>query len=358
MYGSFAYLDLTPLNVTGYLIVDVTVNEMTRSAQRLHAAFDRGAAWTKRQAARELDCTERHVLRLVTEMREHGVPVEARREGRAKVFFIPAEHQRRRIQIDALDEAALRALAVSAEASLALLRHTPLHEPLARAFRTLLASFKTEDLVSFEPESEGERWYFGDATPPGGKIEIIRQLDRCIAECRSVRINYTNGRGERSENRKIDPLAFAPFSSGWQLAAYCHQRQALRNFKPSRIEYLRPCNGETGGDFFTPPPGFNADQHFSGRFGALAGDGRLHTVRLHVKPTVAQYFKTKDYHSSQRITKLADGALEVAFQVSELKTMRAFVRSWGPNVKVLAPSELVEGLAADARAMAREYRPE
>jgi len=328
---------------------------MSRSAQHLHAAFDRGAAWTKRQAARELGCSERHVLRLVTEIRGHGVPVETRREGRAKVFFIPEEHQRRRIQIDALDEAALRALTVAAEASVALLHDTPLHEPLKRAFRTLLASFKNEDLVSFEPELEADRWYFGNATPPAGKIEIIRQLDRCIAECRSVRIDYTDGRGERSENRKIDPLAFAPFSSGWQLAAYCHQRQALRNFKPSRIEHLRPCNGETGGDFFTPPAGFNADEHFSGRFGALAGDGRLHTVRLQVKPAVAQYFKTKDYHSSQRITRLPDGALEVIFQVSELKTMRAFVRSWGPNVKALAPPNLVEALAADARAMAREY---
>ncbi len=337
--------------------MDVTVPDLSRGAQRLRVAFDRGAAWTKQQMADELGCTKRHVLRLIKELRAHGIPVEARREGRAKVFFIDEAHQRRRIQIDALDEAALRALTVAAEATRVLLRDTPLQEPLDRAFQTLLEAFKAEEMMSFEPELEGDRWYFGEAAPPGGKLDVIRQLDRCIAEGRSVRIDYTNGRGERSENRKIDPLAFAPFSSGWQLAAYCHRRQAVRNFNPSRIERLRPCNGETGGDFFTPPPDFDADDHFSGRFGALAGDGRLRTVRLRVDPTVAQYFKTKDYHSSQRLEKHSDGSLTVTFQVTELKTMRAFVRSWGPNVKALEPPELVEALADDARAMARQYAP-
>lgn len=354
-YGSFVYLNISSLASTRRFTVDITVSQISRTAQRLRAAFDRGAQWTKQQAADELGCTKRHVLRLVEELRTHGVPVEARREGRAKVFFIPKEHQRRRIQIDALDEAALRALVVSAEAARALLRDTPLQEPLDRAFRTLLEAFGDGEMISFEPELEGERWYFGEAVPPGGKMDVIRQLDRCIAEGRSVRIDYTNGRGERSENRKIDPLAFAPFPSGWQLAAYCHRRQAVRNFNPSRIERLRPCNGETGGDFFAPPPDFDADEHFSGRFGALAGGGRLRTVRLRVEPAVAQYFKTKDYHSSQRLEKHSDGSLTVTFQVTELKTMRAFVRSWGPNVKALEPPELVDALAEDARATARQY---
>lgn len=337
--------------------MDVTVSNVSRTARRLHAAFDRGAAWTKQQAARELGCSKRHVLRLITELRAHGVPVEDRREGRTKVFFIPQEHQRRRIQIDALDEAALRALTVSAQASRALLHDTPLEEPLDRAFRTLLDTFKSEDLVSFNPEREGEHWYFDGAAPPGSKLDVIRQLDRCIAECRSVRIDYTNGRGEHSEDRKINPLAFAPFPSGWQLAAYCHRRRAVRNFNPARIERLQPCHGEPGGDFFTPPRDFDVDDHFGGRFGALAGDGRLRTVRLRVAPAVAQHFKTKDYHGSQRLEKQADGHLIVTFQVTELKTMRSFVRSWGPDVVALEPPELVEALAEDAHATAQQYDP-
>ncbi len=333
----------------------VTPPVLNRTTQRLRAHFDRGAAWTKEQAARELECTKRHVMRLIKELREAGVPVEERREGHAKVFFIPVEHQRRRIQIEALDEEALRALTVSAEAARALLRGTPLADPLDRAFRTLLDAFGDEDVFSFEPDMENERWYFDGAAPPNSKLEVIRQLDRCIAEHRSARIDYTNGRGERSEHRKIDPLAFAPFPSGWQLAAYCHRRQAVRNFNPSRVERLRPCNGESGGDFFTPPPNFDVDDHFSGRFGALAGDGRLRSVRLRVAPEVAQYFKTKDYHSSQRIEKQPDGRLIITYQVTQLKTMRSFVRSWGPNVIALAPPELAEKLAEDARQTARRY---
>jgi predicted DNA-binding transcriptional regulator YafY len=348
--------------------MSVTAPELSRTAERLRAAFDRGAAWTKKQAADELECSERHVMRLIRELREEaGVPVDERRDGRAKVFSLPAEHQRRRLQIDALDEQALRALVVAAKASKSLLRSTPLEAPIARAFRTLLAAFGDEDVFSFEPEREAERWHFGSAAPPGSKLGVIRRLDRCSAECRSVRVDYTNGRGEHSEDRKLDPLALAPFPSGWQLAAWCHRRRAVRNFRPTRIERLRPCHGDAGGDYFTPPAGFDPDEHFGGRFGALEGDGRLRTVRLRVDPSVAQYFKSKEYHRSQRVEsprpepseaqeRSPDGApLVVTYQVPELKTMRSFVRSWGPNVTAVAPPELVQQLAEDARRTAARY---
>ena len=335
--------------------MDVTAPELSRTARRLRAAFDRGAAWTKKQAARELDCSERHVMRLIGDLREAEVPVEERKEGRAKVFFVPGQHQRRRLQIDALDEEALRALVVSAEAARALLRGTPLEAPIDRAFRTLLAAFGEEDVFSFEPNHEAERWHFGSAAPPGSKLEVVRTLDRCIAECRSVRVDYTNGRGERSEGRKLNPLALAPFPSGWQLAAWCHRRRAVRNFRPSRIERLCPCHGDRSGDHFAPPAGFDPDDHFGGRFGALEGDGRLQTVRLQADPSVAQYFKSKPYHSSQRIEEGEGGALIVTYQVSELKTMRSFVRSWGPEVTATAPPQLVQQLAEDARRTAERY---
>jgi predicted DNA-binding transcriptional regulator YafY len=350
-------LQEAPLPPNRYDTMNVPPSGLSRSAERLRAAFDRGAALTKKQAARKMDCSERHVMRLLRELREEaGVPVAERREGRAKVFSVPAEHQRRRLQIGALDEEALRALVVAAEAARSLLRDTPLEAPIDRAFRTLLAAFGDEDVFSFEPAHEAQRWHFSEAAPPGGKIDVLRALDRCITESRSVRVDYTNGRGRRSTDRKLDPLALAPFPSGWQLAAWCHQRRAVRNFRPARIEGLRPCHGDPGGDHFAPPSGFDPDDHFGGRFGALEGDGRLHTVRLRVEPAVAQHFKSKPYHSSQRVEETGeDGALIVTYQVSELKAMRSFARSWGPNVTALEPPELVRRLAEDARRTAARY---
>ncbi|MEM1054710.1 MAG: WYL domain-containing protein [Bacteroidota bacterium] len=305
--------------------------------------------WDRYQIAAELGCVPRHASRLVDELREAGVPVEEERNGRKKVYFIPDEHQRRTIQVEELDEAALRALVVAAEASRAILAGTSLEEPLGRAFGALLAAYRGDEYGTFEPEAVADRWHFGTVAAPGvGALATMRTLDEAIRESRSVRVTYVNGRGERSE-RVLDPLAVAPFPSGWQLAAWCHRRQAVRNFNPARIEAIALTDA-----YFSPPDGWDADLHFDGRFGALEGDGRLQTVRLRVSRTVAQHFLTRPYHSSQRIAE-AGGEMEVTFQVPELQAIRAWVRSWGPAVTALEPPELVEGLTEDARQTAARY---
>ena len=328
--------------------------DLSRSARALRREFDRSAVLTKAEIGRLLGCTPRHALRVVGELRDAGVPVEERPRGHAKEFYIAPEHQRRQIQIDALDEAAFRALTVAADASRALLRGTPLEGPLGRAFATLLDAVGDESVTSYDPETEREHWHFGRASAPGaGRLDVIRALDLAVRDGHAVRIDYTNGRGERSLDRRIDPLAFAPFPSGWQLAAYCHARRAVRNFNPARISRVVP-EPEAR---FSPPDDFDAERHFGGRFGALEGTGRLRTVRLRVAPEVAEFFRSKDYYTTQRTEPdpARPGGLVVTFQVSELKTMRSFVRSWGANVVALEPPELVAQLAEDARATAAAY---
>lgn len=323
--------------------------DLSRGARILRRHFDRGSRWDRYAIADALSCVPRHAARLVQELRDAGVPVEDVRENRRKVYFIAPEHQRRTIQVEELDEEALRALVVAAEASRAILAGTPLGEPLNRAFGVLLAAYQGDEIDTFEAEAVADRWHFGNASAPGvGELETLRTLDEAIRESESIRVTYINGRGERSE-RTLDPLAVAPFPSGWQLAAWCHRRRAVRNFNPARIEAIAPT-----GRYFSPPDGWDADLHFGGRFGALEGDGRLQTVRLRVSPSVAQHFLTAPYHASQRVTRTTAG-LEVSFQVPELKTMRAFVRSWGPAVTALDPPELVRTLAEDARQTAAAY---
>ena len=328
--------------------------DLSRAARALRRAFDRDARLTKRQVGALLGCTPRHAARVVDELRGVGVPVEEGWAGRAKEFFVPTAHQRRAVRVDALDEEALRALTVAADASRALLAHTPLGAPLQRAFATLLAAVGDDRVYSFDPEAERDHWTFQTAAAPHpGPLDTLRTLDRAITDAQSVRVDYVNGRGERSRDRVLDPLAMAPFPSGWQLAAYCHARRAVRNFNPSRIEAVAPVPEA----YFAPPAGWDPDAHFGGRFGALEGDGRLRTVRLRVAPAVAEHFRTRDYYTTQRAEPDPDrpGGLLVTFQVPELEAMRAFVRSWGPNVVAVDPPELVRQLADDARRTAAAY---
>ena len=81
------------------------------------------------------------------------------------------------------------------------------------------------------------------------------------------------------------------------------------------------------------------DAHFNGRFSALGGSGRLREVRLRVAPHVAQHSYSRDDHTSQGAEPDPDrpGGLVVTRRMSETKTTRLFVRSWGAAVVATHP---------------------
>ncbi len=336
---------------------------LSRTAADLHRLLDRGNRLTKQEAARRLGRHERSITRLVDELRQAGVPVREEkdpRNRRAKRFYLAEEHQRRGLVLDALDEHALFALSVAAEAAGAALAGTPLEAPLRRGFHALLAA--VSDLpdeegepagpFTFEPDAVPTSWYFGALAAEPPDPDIYAALNRAIGSCQAVRIDYTDGEGERTYGRELEPLALAPIGGVWRLVAHCKLRGALREFNLVRIAHLKPVSR-----YFARPDGFSLRAHFAGRFGALEG-GEPVEVILRVAPERATYFRSRRYHPSQQIEERGGGALGVTYRVpggKALDEVRAWVRSWGPYVLVEAPADLAEQIAADAADTARAY---
>jgi predicted DNA-binding transcriptional regulator YafY len=327
-----------------------TVPDPSRLARALGRLFDHGARLTKEEAAERLGCTPRHVQRLVEDLRVAGVPVCSRRRGRAHEYFLEPEHQRRRVVLETLDEEALYVLTVAAQASRSVLAGTALEATLDRAFGTLLAAIGDEEVFSFEPDAQAETWHFRPLVSAPVDPEVFLAVKAAVTVGYRIRIDYRNGEGKRTFGRLIDPLALAPLEGTWQLAAYCHARQALRDFNLSRVTNVRALPGQT----FVRPDDFDRDTHFAGRFRALAGSERF-DVLLRVDADRAVYFETKRYHPSQSLAHRADGSLDVRFSVPNLEDLRPFIASWGPHVQVLAPPELATRIAEDAAATARRY---
>lgn len=328
--------------------------DLSRSAGQLRRLFDRGERPTKREAATYLGCTERHVARVVGTLRAAGVPVLDVRDGRAKRFFLEEAHQRRGLHLDALDEEALHALTVAAQASEGALAGTSLAAPLRRAFGALLAALNGieggEGPDSFEPEEEPAHWHFGALSASPVDPDVFHLLARAVSRGVHVRVDYVNGNGERRRARELSPLALAPVGGSWLLAAFCHTRGAVRDFALARVSNVRVMERRP----VLPPEDFDSRRHFAGRFGALQGDASVE-VRLRVSPERAVYFRSKWYHPSQRVEAEPGGGLLVTFRVPHLDPVRAWVASWGPHVVALAPPELAARLAEDAAATARSY---
>ncbi len=328
---------------------------MPQSIDRLNhlrRLLDEGAEPSLHDICAKLDITsKRHARRLLSRLRDNGVPVQERRDGRIKRFYLAPEHRQAAVRGFEFDEEEMLALAVAAEAAKAALETTPLEAPLERAFDKLLQELAPE-AYTFEMEQQHGHWHFESSRLSHIDPAVFKALQQAINENRSVRIDYhTASTGEFSRGRMIDPLQFARHGGSWMVVAYCHTRRALRDFSLAGIERVALCDA-----FFSPPRGFDPDTYFRDRFGALAG-GEVYEVRLLVEPDRAVYFERKDYHRTQMIEeKRDDGCLVVSYEVAGLQEIRSFVQSWGIGVTVLEPPELIEIVAREAREVAGRYR--
>jgi predicted DNA-binding transcriptional regulator YafY len=328
---------------------------------RLWELLRHGHRLTQAEAASRLDVTKRQVRRIVAALRKEGVPVRQERKEGERAYRLDGADLALEGPFGMLSERQALALLVAAEAARPTLRPTPLDGPLETA-REALAERLAPEALTFDPEAQAAgRWHFDSAAASVFDPEVFEVLQRAVREQHSVRMDYTTAStGERHPRRRIDPLLLAAAGSSWLVVAYCHKREAVRDFALGGIEHVWPCKvaEEPGPVHFDPPEDFEPDLHFKGRFSAVAS-GEDHVVRLLAEPEAARYFRRKKYHPTQQIDEeRSDGRVVVSFEASGLKEAGAFARSWGTGVRVLEPVALAKQVADEARAVVCRYQDE
>lgn len=299
--------------------------------------------------------SDRHMRRLVGQLRSSGIPLMERRVGRVKRFYISEEHRQLEARPLTLTEDQVFALTVAAEAARAMFEPTPLGEPLREAFGALLSNLSSQ-VHTFEPETMRQHWHFGATPTVAIEPSMFRTISRAVEECRRVRIDYlTASTGSFSKGRLVDPLAVAVQGGTWLMVAYCHMRRRILDFALAGIQGIELLDPDVEAAFFTRPEDFDPELHFRDRFGALSGDA-IHEVRILVEAHKAEYFRRKLYHPTQQIESTDDrGRIVVSFEVSGLAEIQSFILGWGSGLTVMEPEELAASVRDEALAMAERY---
>ena len=329
----------------------------SRKLTSILALLSDGAPLTQADLADRLDVTQRQIRRLVDQLCEGGIVVERRRIGHQRAYWLPPEHRLTDTPLGALTEQQALALSVAADAAQAVLRDTPLAEPLRAAFARILeaagSALALDDVLHAH-----DRWYIEAIARTDLDAEVFAALLRGLTSQLAVRIDYAKPGHPPDTGRTVDPICLAVVGNAIVLTAWCRRKQALREFALPRITRAVLCDPATETRaYFDRPDDFDPDLYYArARFGVL-DDGVGHHVRLCVEPQCAHYFEERDYHPTQRIRERRDdGALVVTFDTSGLEEMRSFAQSWGTGVTVLGPPELVARMKEDAEALATRYR--
>ena len=322
----------------------------------LHSLLDAGRRLSYDDIKTELDITStRHARRLVAQLRDEGVPIEEERDGLRKRFYLTPEHQRDRVPLVELSPEEALALSVASGAARAMLGSTPLHAPLRSSFQRLV-DLLTPRFDWVDLDAQDDRWYFGAIASNRIAPDVFETLVQALEWQQSVRIDYDKPTAP-STDRKIDPVCVAVLGNAIILTAYCHRRDALRDFALTRITRAVLCDPEDDlSPFFDRPEAFDPDRYYSqDRFGALTGQ-EPRVYRLQVEPEVAHLFRERDYHPSQDVEHEDDeGRLIVSYEFSSMQDFRSFAQGFGTRVTVLEPPELVEQMRREAETLARRY---
>ena len=141
----------------------------------------------------------------------------------------------------------------------------------------------------------------------------------------------------------MDPYHLANINGEWYLFAYDHARKDIRTFVPVRVSSVKQ-TGKT----FPRPEKFSLEKRLRNSFGVHSGEGQF-DVLLRFNERVADYVREKKWHESQQLRELKGGEVELSLKLSSLMEIQRWVLSWGGDVVVSKPKELIESVRLSAK---------
>jgi predicted DNA-binding transcriptional regulator YafY len=173
-----------------------------------------------------------------------------------------------------------------------------------------------------------------------GESGILRRIRRAIIERKTLQFLYHTRFSEdgtsRRNRREADPYGLLNYAGAWYLVAYCHMRNALRNFRLERISDLKVLEKS-----FTRPDNFSLE--------APAPDNqRKLLIRALFDIEIADWVKEAKVFFVEEMQDTAEGLL-VSLRVRTENEVVNWLLSWGGKVKVLEPPSMQKRLIQEAQ---------
>jgi predicted DNA-binding transcriptional regulator YafY len=188
-------------------------------------------------------------------------------------------------------------------------------------------------------------WYAG-AMPPDAHLPALRSA---VLHGRRVRLQYQGRAAARSEEREVDPLGLVCKAGLWYLVGHCHNRNALRTFRLTRIlavESLAAPRGEY--------PDFDLARYWE--------QSRARVEARHLFPVVVRLDAACApdlFHQPltfRRLRRLDDGSVEAEIDCESIAEAVSFALSFAAHLEVLSPPAVRAAVADAAERIALLHR--
>lgn len=226
-------------------------------------------------------------------------------------------------------------------------KNTPLYDSLQSVFNKL-TKYLPETITVDPLILDNSFTYIEESNTPLDS-EIWKKVFAAIQQKQSLQIEYhALSKGETSR-RVVDGYHVICYKNSWYLIAYCHKAEALRMYSISRIKKCKILNKG-----YIIDSNFSIDDVIGDGFGIFSKTDK-YEIDLNFNKKIAPYIKEKIWHKSQKIKELPDGSINLSLTVQHLLEIKKWVLSWGSNVKVNSPKELINLVSDEIKKMNKMY---
>jgi len=217
------------------------------------------------------------------------------------------------------------------------------------AIQKIVPALQRPDLVETLQEAINELRLESPISPE--HTEIWKTIVRGWLENIVVRIEYYKPREDEPTEHEIEPYLFEPaiFGHATHVIAHSRTRNAIRQFRIDRIQRATLTTMH-----FEKRQDLNQNDLMRHAWGIWFNETPV-LVELQFSPQVAGSVMDTTYHPVEQKQLLPDGSVHWAVEVAGTREIANWIRSWGPDVKVLAPAQLRREVAEDLRRAAAQY---
>ena len=310
---------------------------------KIHDELRRGALVNCTKLMKAMEVSRKTIVRDIAFMRdrldlpiEYDVLIQAYRYTHPVNAF-PTVH---------VTEGELLALLV-AQRALQQYRGTPFHRQLEIAFEKLAGGLR--DKISFSPADELRAVSFRNIGLGKTDLAVFNSLSGAVLRQDEVTFDYRKPGDTRKSPRQVRPYHLANRENLWYLIGFDLERGALRTFALPRIADVVVTKKP-----FTRPADFSPEKFFASALGVLGGAGNFSVV-IRFAASVAERVREREWHESQEMRELPDGALELRMRLGALSEVEQWVLGWGAAAEVIGPKELRDSVRKTVAALAAKY---
>ncbi len=169
-------------------------------------------------------------------------------------------------------------------------------------------------------------------------------LQAALLQDRVLFLRYHSYSPDEITERKVEPYRLIFYDNDWHLIAYCRLREAMRDFRASRI-----LEADALPEQFRRLAAIGDEQEES--------DASRREVRVWLEAPAVPWARENPGFGLEREEPCEGGSVFV-FRVRDVRRLMPWLLSWGAAARVLSPPDVVQCMAQEVDTMARRYAGE